>query len=65
MIKVNNRNVDWEEGMTVQRLIKKMNYSYPILIVKINNEHVPKEKYADTPIQNGDDVKVIHPIAGG
>lgn len=65
MIKVNNRDFDWEEGLTVQALLDKKSYTYPKLIIKINNVLVPSEEYSSTIIRDGDDVKVIHLLAGG
>jgi sulfur carrier protein len=65
MIKLNNRDFEWEEGLTVQSLLNKKNYTYPKLIIKINNVLVSNEEYASTTIRDGDDVKVIHLLAGG
>ncbi|MDF2891128.1 MAG: thiamine biosynthesis protein ThiS [Clostridia bacterium] len=65
MIKLNNRDYEWEVGLTVQRLLDKKSFTYPKLIIKINNVLVPSEEYASTIIKDGDDVKVIHLLAGG
>jgi sulfur carrier protein len=65
MIKLNNRACDWEAGLTVQGLLDKKKYTYPRLIIKINDELVLHEEYATTVIRDGDDVKVIHLLAGG
>lgn len=65
MIKLNNRDFEWEEGLTVQGLINKKSYTYPKLIIKINNVLVSSEEYTSTIIRDGDDVKVIHLLAGG
>ncbi|MFZ5943874.1 MAG: sulfur carrier protein ThiS [Bacillota bacterium] len=65
MIKVNNRPVEWEEGLTIKKLITILKYSYPVLIVTINGEHIPREKYEVAAVADGDDVKILHPIAGG
>ncbi|MEW6622488.1 MAG: sulfur carrier protein ThiS [Bacillota bacterium] len=65
MIKVNNRDMEWFEGMTVQALLDKCKYTYPSLVVSINGKVVLKEKYPSTMINDGDDVKVIHMMAGG
>ncbi len=65
MIKVNNRDYQWEEGLTVEKLLQQKNYTYPKLIVKINNKLIQPEEYASTAIHDGDDVKAIHLLAGG
>lgn len=65
MIKVNNRDHEWTEGLTVQGLLEQKKYTYPKLIIKINDVLVPSEEYSSTIIRDGDDVKVIHLLAGG
>ena len=65
MIQLNNRREEYDEGMTVSSLIKKKKFSHPMLIVRINGQYIEEEKYPETPINDGDDVKIIHPIAGG
>jgi len=64
-ITVNNRVVDWEANMTVEMLLKQMNYTYKLIIVKVNDELVKREDYAIKVIPQNADVKVIHLIAGG
>ena len=65
MIKVNGRDREWEENLTVELLLKKCKYTFPLIMVKVNGEYIPKEKYEDTLITDNDDVQVIHSIAGG
>jgi len=65
MIKVNSRDLEWQEGLTVQRLLELKEYTYVKIFVKINGRIVEKEDYETTLIQDGDDVKVIHLLAGG
>jgi thiamine biosynthesis protein ThiS len=65
LITVNNRPVEWEEDMTVTRLLEKMNYTWRLLVVKINGELVKRKDYAQTKVPAGADVKVLHLVAGG
>lgn len=65
MIKVNSRDFEWQEGLTVQRLLELKEYTYVKIFVKINGIIIEKEDYATTLIKDGDDVKVIHLLAGG
>ena len=64
-ITVNGKKVEWEEGMTVKSLLKKMQYSFPMIIVKIDGKLVPKDKYEATDVPDGAKVDAIHLIAGG
>ncbi|MBM4403606.1 MAG: sulfur carrier protein ThiS [Candidatus Cloacimonetes bacterium] len=62
---VNGNTMDWEDGITVRTLLGKMNYSFPMLIVKINGTLIRKEEYDLTLIPVGANVAIIHLISGG
>lgn len=65
-ITLNNRpeNLD-HSSLTVSELLKVKNFTFKLLVVKINGKLVKKEDYSRTPIRDGDDVAVIHLISGG
>ncbi len=65
MIQVNNRDFEWEEGLTVEKLLEKKNYIFHRIIVRVNEELISKEEYANKEIKDGDDVKAIHIFGGG
>jgi len=43
IISVNNRKVEWEENMRVARLLEIMNYTFKMLVVKINGQLVKRK----------------------
>jgi len=65
MITVNGRIIEWEEGMTVNRVLEVMNYTFRMLVVKVDDRIIKRDGYASFPIPAGADVKVIHMVAGG
>ncbi|MDP4125837.1 MAG: sulfur carrier protein ThiS [Bacillota bacterium] len=65
MIKLNNRDYECQDGITVEELMKLNNFTYARIIVYLNGEVVLPENYASTTIHHGDDVKAIHLMAGG
>ena len=65
MIKVNNNNLPWNKGLTVEKLLKKNHFLVHLCIVKINGMFVPKKSFHSQIIGDNDDIKVIHLIAGG
>jgi thiamine biosynthesis protein ThiS len=65
MIKVNGDPLEWRNGMTVQDILDAKKFKFPMLIVTIQGEHIPKEQYAATVVPDGADVKVIHLLSGG
>ena len=42
-----------------------MNYTFRMLVVKVNEKLVKRENYKLTVVPEGADVKVIHLVAGG
>lgn len=65
MIKLNNRDFPWEEGMTVESVMQVKSFTYSRIIVKVNGRHVDQEDYPSTVINDGDEVQMIHLLAGG
>ena len=51
--------------MTVQRVLQVMNYTFRMLVVKVDGRLVKREDYAESQVPPGADVKVIHLVAGG
>ena len=64
-ITVNNREVAFIENETVKDLLKRMNYTFPMIVVKINGKLIPKEKYPTQIVPNNAKVDAIHLISGG
>ena len=64
-ITVNGNTVAWEEGLTVTNLLVKMNYTFKMLVIKIDGALVKKEHYPTTLVPDGAVVHVIHLISGG
>ena len=65
MIQVNNRPLEFSEGLTVKKLLEIKNYTFPNITVKINDEFIPKSKYDTTFIKDGDNVLALHMFGGG
>lgn len=65
MIKLNNREHPWYEGMTVRQLLNEKGFVYNRITVKVNGLIVPEEQWADKAIADGDEVAALHLMAGG
>lgn len=65
MILVNHEEMNWEKGMTVQDVLDRRRYTFPMIVVKVNDEVVRKEAFASYQVPDGADVRVIHLISGG
>ncbi len=51
--------------MTIDDILKLKNYTWTKIIVKINGKHVEEKDYATAVVNDGDDVQMIHLLAGG
>jgi len=64
-ITVNYRKIDYVEGESVTRLLKRMKYIHPMVIVKVNGEVISRSKFKDTKIEDEANVEVLHIESGG
>lgn len=65
-ITVNKREYDFAETeLNVTDLLARMNFTFPMIVVKLNGVLVKKEDYDKTPIGDADVVEAIHLISGG
>jgi len=65
-IVLNNREEELQSGpVTVSELLKVKNFTFKMLIIRINGGLIEKNEYASTEILEGDDVQVLHLISGG
>ena len=64
-IEVNTNPMDWIDNETITQLLKRMNYTFPLVVVKIDDQVIPKAKYSETIVPDNSVVEVIHLISGG
>ena len=65
MITVNNADHPFRQGMTIKSLLEEKNYVFPLLVVKLNGRVVEDADFAVTAVSEGDNVTVMHLLAGG
>lgn len=72
MIRVNFKELQWREGLTVEKLLETVREepSYRVLLrdkatVVVNNEVIPPSEYKTTFIKDGDEIRIYPVIAGG
>lgn len=65
-ITLNNRPETFDKNkITISELLEIKNYTFKMLVIKVNGNLVKKNKYDSFRINDGDDVTVIHLISGG
>jgi sulfur carrier protein len=65
VIRVNGNQVEWEENLTVESLLKKMNYTFPKIVVRVNGKVVEQKKWTVYEVPDEAEVQAHHLIAGG
>lgn len=65
MIKLNNRDYPYREGLTVRSLMDENGFVFQDIVVKINGKVVRDEAWFSTVIHDEDDVQMIHIFGGG
>jgi sulfur carrier protein len=65
-ILLNNRKetIDKEE-LSLAELIQYKNFTFRLLVTKLNGQLIKKDVRADTIVRDGDEVNVLHMISGG
>ena len=65
-ITLNNREESFDaETMSVSDLIKEKNFTFKLLVTKINDNLVKKEDRDQAMIKDGDKVTILHLVSGG
>ena len=61
----NNKEIIREENITIADLIRIKNFTFRLLVTKVNGQLVKREDRDKVYIKEGDDVMVLHLISGG
>jgi len=64
-IEVNTIKIDWEENETIKQLLKRMKYTFPLVVVKINKKVILRSDFSKVIVPNNSKIDVIHMICGG
>lgn len=66
-ITLNNRKEIFEghDSLTVEQILELKSFTFRLLVIKINDTLVPKDKYQETIVNDGDHLTVLHLISGG
>jgi sulfur carrier protein len=64
-VTVNGRAVEWEDQMTIQRLLEKMEFNHRLFIVKMNDDIIKKELYSTQIVPENAHLTILRLVAGG
>jgi thiamine biosynthesis protein ThiS len=64
-IKVNGRKYNWIENETIKQLLQRIRYTFPLVVVKINDRVIPRREFSRVIVPDNSQINVIHMISGG
>ncbi|MCF8297053.1 MAG: sulfur carrier protein ThiS [Saprospiraceae bacterium] len=63
---LNNRPENFEKDiLTISEILKLKNFTFRMMVIKVNGKLIKKDQYKTTKVNNGDDVQILHMISGG
>lgn len=65
MIRVNDKEHPWRQGMTVADLLRELGNQHHYAVVRINDRRVSRPSFEKTEIPDRSEVFLIPMIAGG
>ena len=65
MIQVNGDPLEWKDGMTVRDVLTLKRFTFPLLVITVNDDIIDRKHYDATTIPDGASVKVVHLMSGG
>ena len=65
MIQINGEKREFEEGVTLEEVIKRLGLEEKVMAAARNMEIVKREKWAQTLLQEGDKLELLDFVGGG
>ena len=62
---INGKKREIVKSQSLEELIRELNIQAPNFAVALNQQVIPKSKYATTAIQENDEVEIVHAVGGG
>ena len=64
-IEVNGKKINWIENENITALLKRMNFIFPLVVVKINDKVILRKDFSNVVVPDKSKISVIHMISGG
>lgn len=62
---VNGNEMEFVENISVQGMLDTMNNQNKMIVIEKNLEIIPKEKFFETILKEGDSIEIISFVGGG
>ena len=64
-ITINGKPIELDAPMTVERLLDSVEVPPNYLAVEVNADVVPRERYTDVTVGDGDEIELVTLVGGG
>jgi len=64
-VRLNGKDRDVDAGHSVRSLIESLELHPSLVVVELNKEILPRDSYAETAVQEGDHIELVHFVGGG
>jgi sulfur carrier protein len=64
-VTVNGKPMELPEGLSIDALLAHLKVRREFTAVAVNREVALRSRYAETRLQDGDRVEIVHPMGGG
>jgi sulfur carrier protein len=64
-IEINGKEKAFVEDETVKQLLKRLKYTFPLVVVKINGNVIPRKDFSEVIVPDKAKVTILHMISGG
>jgi len=64
-VTVNGKPMELPEGLSIDDLLSKLKIRREFTAVALNREVIQRARYAETKLQDGDKLEIVHPMGGG
>ncbi len=65
MVYLNGKQMEYTQDKSVCAFLEEEGFHIARIAVELNGEILPKAKYGDTILQQGDKLEVVHFVGGG
>ena len=64
-IEINGEPHSFEENLTISSLIERLGMKSDRVAIELNREIVPRERWQNTQLHEGDRLEIVHFVGGG
>ncbi len=64
-VRLNGKDREIRSGLNVRQLLESLDLHPRLVVVELNREILDRDRYASTPVGEGDQIELVHFVGGG